>query len=213
MLTNHRVTKVDVDHNYLKCENGKQICFEKLIICTGSKPLRLPDSIPGSSLERIFYLRSEFDFSQLVYTLEELKKKEKMESVAILGGGYLGIEMATALLDWGFRQVHLIIRQRYLFEKQKWISTFRDKVQDEVVKRGGKRLVIHAENTIQMIVPSKIDESVLGAIVLEDGAVIPAQLLCCCIGSEPIGVDLLDGKNVDTRSLKFSQNVHGHVGN
>lgn len=69
--------------------------YDKLVIATGSSPVSLP--IPGSDHPKIQQLWTINDF-------DKIKQKtilEKVKSVAIIGGGFVGIETAENLKNLG----------------------------------------------------------------------------------------------------------------
>lgn len=75
--------------------------YDKLIIATGSSPLRPP--IPGIDSPRIRTLWTVNDADSIRDTIE----KENIRSVAIIGGGFIGVEMAENLAARGL-QVTLV---------------------------------------------------------------------------------------------------------
>ena len=198
---------VDAKNHYIKCSNSKQVGFEKLIICTGSEPNHLA-RLPGDDLTNIFYLRREHEFS---YLIEHLLQFKQRRAAAILGGGYLGLEVATSLCGWGFNEVHLIFPGDYLFQKHHgWTKAFRERIEEEIKKRSGGRLKLYPQQTIQMMVPNYKDdggEQNIGGVVLEDGTVLDAQLLICCVGAKPTGRELFGSLNFDVKTLKCESDV------
>lgn len=85
---NKKVTVLDHlnQDNYLES-------YDKLIIATGSSPIKLP--IPGIDSSRIYQLWSFNDF-------EKIKQKiilEDIKSVCVVGGGFVGIETAENLVE------------------------------------------------------------------------------------------------------------------
>jgi len=66
--------------------------FDRLVIATGAQPIR--PKIPGMDLGNVFYLRSIFDADQILQHMGS----EAVKSVVIVGGGYIGLEMAESLL-------------------------------------------------------------------------------------------------------------------
>lgn len=68
------------------------ITYDRLIIATGAVPIR--PSLPGSDLKNIFVLRSLNDGLQLHRALTE----DRPQRAVILGAGYIGLEMAEALV-------------------------------------------------------------------------------------------------------------------
>jgi NADPH-dependent 2,4-dienoyl-CoA reductase/sulfur reductase-like enzyme/rhodanese-related sulfurtransferase len=65
--------------------------YDVLILSPGAEPIRPP--IPGVDSKRVFTLRSLADMD----AIKELVDREKPQQAAIIGGGYIGLEMAEAL--------------------------------------------------------------------------------------------------------------------
>ena len=63
--------------------------FDRLLLATGVRPA--PPDIPGTSLENVFSIASLDDAIRIRPALDSAEK------VAIVGGGYVGLEMAEAL--------------------------------------------------------------------------------------------------------------------
>ena len=69
------------------------IPYDKLILSPGAEPIRLP--IPGSDDPRVFTLRSMADMDAIMTAIESGRPGRCL----ILGGGYIGLEMAEALRE------------------------------------------------------------------------------------------------------------------
>jgi len=69
--------------------------FDRLVIATGAQPIR--PKIEGLELKNVFYLRSIFDADAIV----ERIRSEDIQNAVIVGGGYIGLEMAESLLQLG----------------------------------------------------------------------------------------------------------------
>ncbi|NLD33427.1 MAG: CoA-disulfide reductase [Clostridiales bacterium] len=67
--------------------------YDKLMIAVGCDSVVLP--IPGADLTGVFYLKSMEDG----LLLEKILKLPDVRSAVIVGGGYIGVEMAEALLE------------------------------------------------------------------------------------------------------------------
>jgi NADPH-dependent 2,4-dienoyl-CoA reductase/sulfur reductase-like enzyme len=78
-----------------------EFAYERLLIATGVQP-RIPD-IPGTALKNVFTLTGLEDAVRIDDALP------KAERVAIIGGGYVGLEMAETLHTLG-KPVHLYER-------------------------------------------------------------------------------------------------------
>lgn len=78
-----------------------KIGYDRLVIATGAVAVRPP--LPGIERQNIFVLRSLTDGLQL----QEMLAREQPRRAVILGAGYIGLEMAEALVARGL-QVTLI---------------------------------------------------------------------------------------------------------
>lgn len=79
--------------------------YDKLIIATGSRP-RIND-VPGYDLENIMYAKL-FQDAQDVKAMAEL---DQMQNIAVLGSGYISIELAEAFQRLG-KNVKVITRSK-----------------------------------------------------------------------------------------------------
>ncbi|NOX83197.1 MAG: FAD-dependent oxidoreductase [Alphaproteobacteria bacterium] len=82
-----RADAIDVDAKSVSLSTGEKLGYDKLIIATGSAPRELP--VPGADAQGVFYLRSAADALALKPRLAEGK------SIAIIGAGYVGLEVAA----------------------------------------------------------------------------------------------------------------------
>lgn len=83
------VTQIDAAAHTI-CDNQDNACrYERLLLATGGTPRRL--SIPGGDLEGISYYRTLHDYRELRGAAVEGK------SVLVIGGGFIGSEMAASL--------------------------------------------------------------------------------------------------------------------
>ena len=88
-----RVECIDRDAKTLTDSAGATVSYDKLLLATGARVRKL--SIPGADLDGIFYLREIND---------TLAIKERMTAgtkVVIVGGGYIGLEVAAVAAKAG----------------------------------------------------------------------------------------------------------------
>lgn len=98
-------TGVDYEAKQVSCvdENGQTFTesYDKLLIATGSSP-RVPP-IPGVEKEGIFTLKTLQHAADIRAALEQ-----KPENVVIVGGSYIGLELAEACLLQKVKQVRIV---------------------------------------------------------------------------------------------------------
>ena len=82
--------KIDRSLKMVSSLKGDEYIYEKLVIATGSKPIK-PD-IPGIDKKSVFFAYKDLDYLKIA--VSEIKKKKK---VLILGGGFIGVEFADEI--------------------------------------------------------------------------------------------------------------------
>ena len=97
---NHEVTAVNLGEKTVTVRNletGEEWdeSYDKLILSPGAKPIMPP--LPGTDSEKIFTLRTVED----TLRLHEFIEKEAPKSAVLVGGGYIGIEVAENLFEKG----------------------------------------------------------------------------------------------------------------
>src|SRR5260370_6701258 len=151
-------TEIDVGRRELKIANEESIAFSKLVLATGSTPLRL--SVPGADLAGVHTFRDSRDVD-LLLTLAAQKKR-----VVVVGGGLLGLEAAYGLAKAGapVTLIHLMDR---LMERQ--LDAPAAELLKSRVERKGLRILLNA-NTARLHGETRVE-----GIELADGRRIDAD--------------------------------------
>jgi 3-phenylpropionate/trans-cinnamate dioxygenase ferredoxin reductase component len=89
VITGSTVTSLDAKQKSVTTNTGKQYRYQKLLLATGGVPRTL--TIPGGDIEGIFYYRYLDDY------LRMKSNTAPGTSAAIIGGGFIGSEIAAAL--------------------------------------------------------------------------------------------------------------------
>jgi NADPH-dependent 2,4-dienoyl-CoA reductase/sulfur reductase-like enzyme len=101
LLLNHTARSIDpVNHTVTMTDEtdiAHQIEYDQLIIATGAVPLR--PAIEGLDLPGVYFLRS-MDNS---FAIHDYMNVHEPRSAVIIGGGYVGLEMADALTRRGLK--------------------------------------------------------------------------------------------------------------
>jgi NADH oxidase (H2O2-forming) len=82
-----RVISLDREAHSVTSRNGQIINYKKLILATGSQPVVPP--IPGRELDNVYTVEKDVEY------LRRLSDKmSELHNVVIIGGGFIGMEMA-----------------------------------------------------------------------------------------------------------------------
>lgn len=108
LVLGHRVVEIDPRAQRVTLSSGDMLNFEKLILATGSRARRVP--IPGEQLDGVCYLRSISDAIDLRTRLVGA------EEIAIIGGGFIGLEVAASVAELG-KKVALVEAAGRLLER------------------------------------------------------------------------------------------------
>ena len=87
------VVGIDASAKKVSLANGENLSFDILVLATGARPREL--NVSGSDTTQLYYLRDLDDAEQLGAALKNAK------SVAIIGGGFIGLELASAARKLG----------------------------------------------------------------------------------------------------------------
>mgnify|MGYP003490115054 FL=1 len=94
----NEVLKINKDQKTVEIRNliTKEIyteSYDKLLLSPGAEPFR-PD-IPGINSDKILTLRNVADMDRIIV------KTKKLKNIAVVGGGFIGLEVAENLVDIG----------------------------------------------------------------------------------------------------------------
>nr|MDA3897074.1 FAD/NAD(P)-binding oxidoreductase [Desulfobacteraceae bacterium] len=89
------VVSIDPENKICKTAGGTEIGFEKLVLATGSTPTK-PSWLKGTDLENVFTIpKDKIYLDNFKICLDAFKK------VVVIGGGFIGVEMADELAKSG----------------------------------------------------------------------------------------------------------------
>ena len=115
LRTGRRVAHIDVSRSTVQVDNGEEFSFDRLLIATGATPNAL--RMPGADLANLFYLRTISDAEALIHAADKARKEGRAHEkgrgrAAVIGGGTLGVEIASSLVDAGL-SVDLILSRSH----------------------------------------------------------------------------------------------------
>jgi len=164
----YRVSEIDVGRRELKIDGEESMEYSKLVLATGSTPLRL--NVPGADLAGVHTFRDTRDVD-LLLTLAAAKKR-----VVVVGGGLLGLEAAYGLAKAGAPVTLLHLMDR-LMERQ--LDGPAADLLKTLVERKGIRILLNA-STARIHGDGHVE-----AVELADGSRIEADAVIFAAGIKP----------------------------
>lgn len=164
----YRVTEIDTGRRELKIAGEESMEYSKLVLATGSTPLRL--NVPGADLAGVHTFRDTRDVD-LLLSLAAAKKR-----VVVVGGGLLGLEAAYGLAKAGAPVTLLHLMDR-LMERQ--LDGPAADLLKTLVERKGIRILLNA-STARIHGDGHVE-----AVELADGSRIEADAVILAAGIRP----------------------------
>jgi NADH dehydrogenase len=179
-----RVEKIDPDQKQVQTRKGEIYSYQHLVLATGARPLIPP--IPGVDLDGITAVRSLQDLELLRSCAAEGQK------AVIVGGGYIGVEVAVVLRQMGLEVTLVEMLPRILLATTE--PEFIDQAEDTLTDRGitlltGRRVVEF----------EKKDGGAL-TVKLDDGQSLPTDFAILSIGVVP-NIELASDSGIKTTRL------------
>lgn len=191
-----KVVEIDTKNGRVYSSSGDVLSYDKLLIATGGKPI-IPQ-LPGKELKGIFTFTTLSDAKDI----ERYLWDEKVENVVIIGGGLIGLKVMEALTEWGVKVTIVELADRVLSSTldRRASAILQLKLEDKGVR-------IITQNTVQEIRGMKKIKEVM----LQDGKVIPAEMLVFAIGVAPaVEVFLNSGLKIN-RGILVNQKMETNI--
>lgn len=175
-----RVTTVDRAAQEVELDGGERLHYDKLLLTTGSEPRRL--DVPGAELADVRYLRELPDADHLRDVLAEGHR------VAVVGGGWIGLEVAAAARTHGAEVTVVEVAELPL----------QNVLGDQVATVFAD---LHREHGVALLLGTGVREVVgdngrVVAVVTSDGQEIMADTVVVGIGIRP-RVELAEAAGLD----------------
>jgi NADPH-dependent 2,4-dienoyl-CoA reductase/sulfur reductase-like enzyme len=172
-------TAIDPARHVVHLADGEPVPYTKLLLATGATPRRLP--VPGADLDGVLSLRTLADAERLAARLV------RDAHVVVIGGGWIGLEVAAAARLAGADVTVLEATQLPL---QRVLGQDVARVFAELHRANGVRLMtgvsvsrLHGTGAVE-------------SVELGDGTRLPADLVVVGVGVSP-NVDLAEAAGLD----------------
>ncbi|XID92323.1 NAD(P)/FAD-dependent oxidoreductase [Paenibacillaceae bacterium WGS1546] len=189
--------RIDRQAHEVELASGERIAYGRLLLATGARPRKL--SVAGNAAEELLYLRT---FGDALRLREKLRPGGR---VAIIGGGFIGLEVAASAKTIGCEVTLVEAAPRILMRG----------VPPEIAERVKRR---HLEAGVHLRIGVGIDrierEGKLLAMKLADGKTVRSNTIVVGIGAVPetslaeaCGLELDNGVKVDERLATNDPNI------
>ena len=181
------VTRLDPTRKVAILADGEEIGFDKALIATGGRPVRL--DLPGAQLEGIHYLRTARDADELSADAAAGRR------ALVIGGGFIGLEVAATLCERGLDVTVVEALSRV------WARFGNEELSNYIVGACAERGVTFLTSTL--ITEFRGKTRITGAIT-STGDLIACDVVCIGVGIRPnvelaveAGLEVDDGIVVD----------------
>ncbi|MFT5133575.1 MAG: NAD(P)H-nitrite reductase large subunit [Gammaproteobacteria bacterium] len=175
-----RVSAIDIKSKKLQLEKGGSTGFDKLLIATGSHPIRPP--IPGMDLDRVFSC----------WTLEDGRNiaanANKGSNVVLMGAGFIGCIILEALASRG---VNLTVIEM----EDRMVPRMMDQIAGNLIKKWclEKGVNVHTSTRVESISESG---SAL-KVQLDSGEALDADVVISATGVRS-NIQFLEGSGIES---------------
>ncbi|CAI8893046.1 NAD(P)/FAD-dependent oxidoreductase [Pseudomonas serbica] len=179
LIKGTKVERIDRDAKIVVTSSGKKLAYDKLAITTGTRPR--PLDLPGAELAGVHALRS---FLHAAGLRDDIQKHQ---NVVIIGGGFIGLEVAACAVGLGKTVTVLEYAPRLMGRAVSTVSSDFFKTYHESI---GVRVITDAR--IERIEGTEQAQAVL----LQDGEKIACDLILVGVGALP-NVELAESAGLD----------------
>jgi 3-phenylpropionate/trans-cinnamate dioxygenase ferredoxin reductase subunit len=188
LCTGMRVEAIDRAAAELRLGDGSRCAYDVLVLATGARARKL--EVDGDAADEVMYLRSLHDADRLSRALVGIR------NVVIVGGGFIGLEVAASLVARGIG-VRLLVAQERVLHRQA------PKIVSEYLEAVHRQRGVDIRCGVRVDAVERFGNGCL-AVIDNGGGAHTADLVVAGIGARPnvklamaAGLDCDDGVLVD----------------
>ena len=184
---NTEVTQINRNEKFVLTKDGEKIYYDKLVLSQGASPIKPP--INGINNKKVFTVRNLGDIDKI----KDYIKSNNAQKAVVIGGGFIGVEMAENLNLMGLKTSLIEMQSQILAPVDFEIAAF---AQNEMRQKG-----------IELILSDGVKEFFENEIELNSGKKIPYDLIILAIGVKP-EIELAKNAGLDTnRGIIVNDNM------
>lgn len=185
---NSELTSINRQLKTVKVNNDYELSYDKLVLATGAMPL-IP-SINGIDNKKIFTVRTLQDADKI----KDFVKNNSVKNAVVVGGGFIGIEMAENFAHLGLNTSLIELSDQLLAPVDKDIVAFAHNIM--------------RDNSINLYLNKGVQEFEDENIILSTGETVPYDIAIMAIGVKP---DIEVAKNSGLGTGKRALLVNEHM--
>lgn len=168
-----QATKINREQKTVTTKSNGVIAYKKLVLATGSLPV-VPTFIQGYDLENVFPITKDEDYLNVI-----LNKLKTVDNIAVIGGGFIGVEFAEQIKLSGKNVTLIEMADACLW--QAFDKKYTDDL-EALLRNNGINVMTNTK--VKRIIGKKSVE----ALELENGKIIPADIVILGLGVKPNGI-------------------------
>ena len=183
---NSYVQGIDIKNKEIFLANNETEHYDNLVIATGTKPKTI--DIDKQISEKVFYLRSIDDVLRIRDKIKQSKK------VTIIGGGYIGLEVAAVINNLGLHVTVVEMASRILERvTSEVISSFYSKIHSDA------GVEIQSSTSVEGISGNEkgIEVITSNGSVISDFVIVGIGVMPCDTIADDAGIEVNNGIMVD----------------
>ena len=162
---NSEVIQIDREGKFVLLDNDEKISYDNLVLTPGAKPI-IPD-FDGMDNTKIFTVRTLLDADRL----KTFIKNNNSKKAVVIGGGFIGVEMAENLIEMGLSVSLVEMASQILASLDEEIAAV---VQNKM-----------RDNGIELILSDGVERFDGQKIVLNSGKEVDFDIVIMAIGIKP----------------------------
>ena len=165
VLLNTEVVEISKDEKSVILNNGEKINYDKLVLAQGASPILPP--FEGMNKDKVFTVRNLADADNI----KNYIKQNNSKKAVVVGGGFIGIEMAENLVELGLDTTLIELGNQILAPVDIEIAAF---AQNEM-----------RDNGVNLILSDGVKKFNGNKIILNSGKEVEFDIVIMAIGVRP----------------------------
>ena len=162
---NSEVINIDVENKFVELKNLEKITYDNLVLALGASPI-IPN-FEGMDNSKVFTVRTLSDADKI----KEYIKTNNSQKAVVIGGGFIGVEMAENLVELGLKTSLIELSNQIIAPVDFEVAVF---AQNEMRKKG-----------VELILSDGVAKFSDNKIVLNSGNTVGFDIVIMAIGVKP----------------------------